>query len=153
MAAFSPTDILDSLVASLNTTNEALLHVPDEIDALLPPRSRRRPRGNVHVLQLRPGGGTINLVLVSREAAVDSGDPPPPTAEQVAQRKGCFDNLPSYTAPKTTEKGEPCPICLEKHAEGEKITKLLCNHEMHSACAWEWLKGHNTCPVCRFETM
>ena len=94
---------------------------------------------------------TITLYSSSEENAPVFGHTESPIVD-IKKRKEMFDNLPS----RTVEKGEPetaCAICLAHFEEGEKLTKLLCLHEMHSECAWEWLKGHSTCPVCRFETI
>ena len=53
-----------------------------------------------------------------------------------------------------------CSICLEELKEGDIVIKLPCNgkpHHFHSTKSEEcdgiipWLKGNNTCPVCRCE--
>ena len=53
-----------------------------------------------------------------------------------------------------------CSICLEELKEGDIVIKLPCNgkpHHFHSNKTEEcdgiipWLKGNNTCPVCRCE--
>ncbi|GFS94604.1 hypothetical protein NPIL_172991 [Nephila pilipes] len=44
-----------------------------------------------------------------------------------------------------------CSICLDKFKLNEDAKKLLCKHIFHSNCITPWLKGHDTCPVCRYE--
>jgi len=41
---------------------------------------------------------------------------------------------------------ENCAICLEPHPH--KI-ELTCGHSFHKKCIMNWLKTHNTCPLCR----
>ncbi|KAL3081462.1 hypothetical protein niasHS_011706 [Heterodera schachtii] len=46
-----------------------------------------------------------------------------------------------------------CTICLGE-IEKETPVKLLailepCKHIFHNECISEWLKNHNTCPICR----
>lgn len=45
-----------------------------------------------------------------------------------------------------------CAICRENFVVGDSLMKLPCGHEFHSStCCVPWLKGHNTCPVCRWK--
>lgn len=43
----------------------------------------------------------------------------------------------------------PCSICQESMLAGETIVDIGCSHMLHEACAQEWLRVGNTCPVCR----
>ena len=42
-----------------------------------------------------------------------------------------------------------CSICLDDLVEGQVGAVLPCKHWFHETCVVEWLKAHNTCPVCR----
>eukprot|EP00913_Durusdinium_trenchii_P035955 g33640.t1 len=48
-----------------------------------------------------------------------------------------------------------CPICLEDfNFDGGKsgdMQKLECKHCFHGACIAEWLRDHESCPLCRAE--
>jgi len=44
-----------------------------------------------------------------------------------------------------------CSICLMVVNEGEDTILLPCGHMFHDKCVTQWLKIHNTCPLCRFE--
>ena len=52
----------------------------------------------------------------------------------------------------------PCSICTEDlnirskwwcTQNNETIKKLECTHQYHELCINEWLKNHDTCPLCR----
>lgn len=40
-----------------------------------------------------------------------------------------------------------CPICFDNNTVN--LVSTPCNHIYHSKCIEEWLKSHNTCPLCR----
>lgn len=42
-----------------------------------------------------------------------------------------------------------CAICRDTFMEGDDLKMLPCNHEFHADCILLWLKGQNTCPICR----
>ncbi|XP_066342370.1 E3 ubiquitin-protein ligase EL5-like [Miscanthus floridulus] len=45
---------------------------------------------------------------------------------------------------------DSCGVCLAELADGEAIRVLpACMHLFHAACVNEWLRGHDTCPLCR----
>ncbi|GMI18433.1 hypothetical protein TrLO_g5275 [Triparma laevis f. longispina] len=45
-----------------------------------------------------------------------------------------------------------CIICREGFSVGETVLRMpTCSHAFHEACALQWLKAHNNCPVCRRE--
>ena len=48
-----------------------------------------------------------------------------------------------------TYSDKECTICLEDFNENEKIYGLKCNHYYHKKCIDDWLKKHQTCPLCR----
>ena len=47
------------------------------------------------------------------------------------------------------EKEIECSICLEKHVKKEVLCIKSCQHEFGKDCLTEWLKGAETCPLCR----
>ena len=70
--------------------------------------------------------------------------------QQRPASRGCSDefirNLPQK------EKGSEasdCYICLEKCKEGEESCVLPCKHAFDRACIENWIKEHDSCPVCR----
>lgn len=42
-----------------------------------------------------------------------------------------------------------CAICISSFIVGEIITKLECNHVLHTNCVAEWVKYKSECPICR----
>jgi len=44
-----------------------------------------------------------------------------------------------------------CAICRDSFVVGDSVHKLPCNHEFHAGCILLWLKGNNTCPICRLQ--
>ena len=42
-----------------------------------------------------------------------------------------------------------CAICWEGADRVQSCRRLSCMDEFHSACVDQWLKDHNTCPICR----
>ena len=52
-------------------------------------------------------------------------------------------NLTPYTG--AVENG--CPICFDDNTVN--LVSTPCKHIYHTACIEEWLKTHNTCPLCR----
>jgi len=50
----------------------------------------------------------------------------------------------------TTDSDKRCPICLDDYGPGDQVMKAgSCSHWLHKDCLHQWLKGANTCPVCR----
>ncbi|KAK7061887.1 hypothetical protein R3P38DRAFT_2832118 [Favolaschia claudopus] len=50
----------------------------------------------------------------------------------------------------TTDSDQRCPICLDDYKPTDRVMKLGdCRHWLHKECLEQWLKGANTCPVCR----
>ncbi|TEB21502.1 hypothetical protein FA13DRAFT_101975 [Coprinellus micaceus] len=50
----------------------------------------------------------------------------------------------------TAEGDKRCPICLDDYTPSDEVMKLKnCSHWLHEGCLDQWLKGANTCPVCR----
>ena len=60
------------------------------------------------------------------------------------------DRLPVLTvytpSPATAE---PCSVCLEAFAVGDKLRCLPCEHTFHRHCIDPWLADHKHCPLCK----
>jgi len=44
---------------------------------------------------------------------------------------------------------ESCPVCLISFHDGIISMSRICKHKFHEHCITEWLKKHDTCPLCR----
>jgi len=42
-----------------------------------------------------------------------------------------------------------CTICCDHLKKNE--VKLACGHSFHNNCLIQWLLGHDTCPICRYQ--
>lgn len=51
----------------------------------------------------------------------------------------------------TSDPRSTCAICRDAFIVGDSVQKLPCNHEFHADCILLWLKGNNTCPICRLQ--
>jgi E3 ubiquitin-protein ligase RNF115/126 len=68
--------------------------------------------------------------------------------------KATVDNLPSekITQDNIEQYNEnTCLICMDSYFIDNTVVKLDCSHYFHDLCILDWLKIHNTCPVCRYE--
>jgi len=90
--------------------------------------------------------GSIFQDLLS--GAIRVGELGPPPASEAAIAKLARGVTPPG--------GTQCPICLcefETNAQGNAqglATQMPCGHYFHEECLLQWLRSHNTCPVCRF---
>lgn len=69
----------------------------------------------------------------------------------VALRSGSCEEVSSCEADGLPEQ---CTICMEEFAPGDMISEMPCpraRHIFHRRCVHEWLRSHDTCPLCRFE--
>ena len=76
---------------------------------------------------------------------------PPPASQSIVESM----NERDLTEEEIT-KQEECPVCQDKFKDAEagnvsQGVQLPCSHIYHKACIIEWIKQHNTCPVCRAE--
>ncbi|XP_022730917.1 probable E3 ubiquitin-protein ligase HIP1 isoform X3 [Durio zibethinus] len=42
-----------------------------------------------------------------------------------------------------------CSICQEEYVTGDELGRLQCEHRYHVACAQQWLRVKNWCPICK----
>eukprot|EP00055_Hartaetosiga_balthica_P005375 m.15657 g.15657 ORF g.15657 m.15657 type:complete len:416 (+) comp4507_c0_seq1:153-1400(+) len=47
------------------------------------------------------------------------------------------------------EDAPTCAICIEDFQADDAIRVLPCRHEFHSACVDQWIVEHDTCPLCK----
>lgn len=45
-----------------------------------------------------------------------------------------------------------CSICKDNYQLKETVITMPCSHKFHEDCILPWLKLHNSCPVCRYQT-
>ena len=61
--------------------------------------------------------------------------------------------LPAVLVPGQPSEEKTCHICMEELDSGTEIAMTIpgCKHVFGSECLANWLKGQNTCPMCRRE--
>ena len=62
---------------------------------------------------------------------------------------GCSNEFIRNLPPKEAGKDCDCYICLEKCKEGKDSVELPCKHAFCRDCLTNWIKEHDSCPVCR----
>lgn len=74
-----------------------------------------------------------------------SSDARPPASTSAIER------LPEvkYGEPNQYKVGSECSICQFDYKFGDNLVKLPCNHDYHKDCVAQWLKQHDSCPICR----
>ena len=76
----------------------------------------------------------------------------PPTSESALKKLKRFPLSEKYC--KKDKKGKlelpSCCICISDIELKEETVLLPCGHMFHWNCCLNWLKGNNTCPMCRF---
>lgn len=154
--AMAGSDLADA-IQLLHSMDRAQSAWPPQLVVASPPPAAAaagQPTPSDTSRYMRDPRGGISLVF----SGIGGVDPfgrdsqPPNNGESEAVRKGRFNNLPIACPDAATGN---CAVCLEPLRSGEagELKALLCQHVFHKECAWEWLKGNNTCPVCRFETL
>jgi len=86
--------------------------------------------------------------MVAQRSMEENSPTVPPANESVR------DALPRVVVTKVDlldSTNSKCSICLEDYRPGCRATRMLCGHLFCTACIREWLRGANSCPVCRFE--
>mmetsp|Transcript_20972 Transcript_20972/g.28216 ORF Transcript_20972/g.28216 Transcript_20972/m.28216 type:complete len:93 (+) Transcript_20972:757-1035(+) len=64
---------------------------------------------------------------------------------------GCSDDFINKLPQKEAGKDSDCYICLEKCKDGKDSCELPCKHAFDRTCLTNWLKEHDSCPVCRIK--
>jgi hypothetical protein len=83
------------------------------------------------------------------ESAFNTGPKPKPPAS-----KTLVEQLPKVSVSRECiSDSAVCSICQEDWILGETALSMPCNHTFHPPCIQEWLKEHNSCPICRFEVL
>jgi len=129
--AFSSARAMPSTTTSTGPPREGPAPPPGPGEAALP--QLRRLSGAI--------AGSIFQDLIS--GAVRMGDAGPPPASEQAIAKLVRNVQPSP--------GTQCPVCLmDFESSHANATRMPCGHCFHDECLLQWLRAHNTCPVCRF---
>jgi len=88
--------------------------------------------------QAEEGGLEIPVVMVKR----DDGE----------HLKQALRDQADISCSLEIEEEKECIICREEFAAGAAaVLRLPCAHAFHEGCLDAWLRGRNTCPVCRYE--
>jgi hypothetical protein len=76
----------------------------------------------------------------------------PPASESALKKLKRFPLTEKYCKKDKNGKIElpSCCICLSDIEKNEETVLLPCGHMFHWNCCLNWLKGNNTCPMCRF---
>jgi len=99
-------------------------------------------------------GGAIQSMLeqmarVIAERSMEENSPTVPPANESVR-----DALPRVVVTKDDlldSTNSRCSVCLEDYRPGCRATRMLCGHLFCTSCIREWLRGANSCPVCRYE--
>ena len=101
------------------------------------------------------GGNFLNEIIriLERNQEEAARKAHPPTSENALKKLKRFPLSEKYC--KKDKKGKielpSCCICLSDIQMKEETVLLPCGHMFHWNCCLSWLKGNNTCPMCRFE--
>lgn len=64
-----------------------------------------------------------------------------------------FNSLDKLDIQKDEYGNKECNVCIESYKEGDKLTRLPCQHIFHEECIKNWLCNENVkCPICRSDT-
>ena len=100
------------------------------------------------------GGNFLNEIIriLERNQEEAARKAHPPTSENALKKLKRFPLSEKYC--KKDKKGKielpSCCICLSDIQMKEETVLLPCGHMFHWNCCLSWLKGNNTCPMCRF---
>ncbi|XP_066334321.1 RING-H2 finger protein ATL39-like [Miscanthus floridulus] len=93
-----------------------------------------------------------------RTVGIGSGDgvvaprqqPPAPAAVAVEMVRAMGPLVCTYLRADGWPAEAACAVCLAELADGDALRVLpVCMHYFHAACVGEWLRAHDTCPLCR----
>ena len=97
-------------------------------------------------------GLTESFVIINRVPF--QNDINPPVEQNVIDKLKHFKMEQKYYKKQDQEdkiEFPKCTICLMEISEGMDCISMPCEHFFHDKCVTQWLKIHNTCPLCRFE--
>ena len=82
-------------------------------------------------------------------AAAAGPQPPAPAAVSVGMARSVGPLVCTYRRADGWREAA-CAVCLAELADGEAVRVLPeCMHYFHAECVGEWLRAHDTCPLCR----
>jgi E3 ubiquitin-protein ligase RNF115/126 len=90
----------------------------------------------------RAGGRTMDQIIEEFLRNDPNRYGPPPASDTAISnlKKKKFTNV---------QESKACTVCQDDYNEQDELVEMPCGHEFHDACVINWLKLHNTCPVCR----
>lgn len=121
-----------------NEQNIRILHV---LETIILPRLHEVQELVAMVLEHRRASGeTMNVDTIFDFLGIDMSKYDPPS-EKVMEKCDTYDYV------KTDD--DNCVVCMCDFEEGDKVKKLICNHQFHEGCIMTWLKNNSTCPMCK----
>jgi len=90
----------------------------------------------------RPGSRTMDQIIEEFLRNDPNRYGPPPASDTAISnlKKKKFENA---------QESKACTVCQDDYNEQDELVEMPCGHEFHDNCVVNWLKLHNTCPVCR----
>ncbi|KAL6599280.1 hypothetical protein ACP70R_045774 [Stipagrostis hirtigluma subsp. patula] len=124
------------------------------------PRHSLQPYAPFQILHVGGGGATVNRAP-SREDPGLTDEEFRKAMEKLRKqaympsnphkkRGGKSARADAPPPPPAEEEEKACTICLETFLPREQVVITPCDHVFHQGCIAPWVKGHGTCPVCRF---
>ena len=72
--------------------------------------------------------------------------------ELISRVRSASSPVRCHLSAKMADDHEGCIICRDTFEIGSTVIRMpFCSHCFHEECGLQWLKSHNTCPVCRRE--
>eukprot|EP00439_Symbiodinium_sp_Y106_P003600 s5937_g1.t1 len=96
----------------------------------------------------------LDKVEVESRSRLDASDPRSNCA--ICVDLGAFEVSVTISQQTGSNSKGQCKILDATHGRdsfvvGDSVYKLPCNHTFHAGCILLWLKGNNTCPICRLQ--
>lgn len=89
------------------------------------------------------GSNGIDDIITQLLGQLDNAGAPPATADAIK-------TLPRVTITQEhVDKKRDCSVCMDMFVIDAEAKELPCEHIFHPDCIDQWLKLHNTCPICR----
>eukprot|EP01130_Rhizamoeba_saxonica_P010325 TRINITY_DN4226_c1_g1_i4.p1 TRINITY_DN4226_c1_g1~~TRINITY_DN4226_c1_g1_i4.p1 ORF type:complete len:377 (-),score=73.78 TRINITY_DN4226_c1_g1_i4:898-2028(-) len=120
------------------------------------------PRGTLTVLKNLERGLVRRSALTANEMDIELDEMTMDEIEELQKRVGnaesiserakfaLIENLPIRKT-EDEDHSEMCLICQGEYELRETIKCLPCGHNYHDVCIDPWLRGHNTCPLCKYQ--
>ena len=95
---------------------------------------------------------SLSIVFINNRISFEQ-EKNPPLSENIIEKLTHFKMDKKFCKKNKQNNFEfpKCSICLMEINEGMESILLPCAHIFHEKCITQWLKIHNTCPLCRYE--